>query len=437
MVVFVFSQEEREKKREREREKKRFLIFSHPRATQTKKRDAFFETSGLLKVSSVCFCRLCVKKQQNSHACANTLLSSQKIFFHLSDSSQEKREKMTATTIASTRMMMKMVSTTTTNNTTPRRTTTKTPSKTTNNASSSSKSCRLEATRGGRRERRSFVRGTKKISFDPPRASSSEQEQEERKTNTPKNTMNFDVPKVVKICGITTAEDCRVAIDSGASHVGMILWPKSKRSVDIERAKKIVKECEKSKERVITPVAVFVDEDGATIAKICEELGYNTHAQLHGDLARQSLKDIPQKIKVIWVCSADESGKIVTEMPGESEEELASRRKEMLSGEKGWKAPIDWVNGPRKTVDYVLIDGVNAGSGEKFEWENLKVPKGCSRKGWILAGGLTPENCSEAVMVLRPNGVDVASGVCDESGVVKSKEKCDAFVFNVRAAAAK
>ena len=338
--------------------------------------------------------------------------------------------------------------TTTTNNSTSRRrtTTTKMPSKTTNNALfSSSKSCRrLEATRGGgRRERRSFARGTtKKISScDPPRATSSserEQEQEERKTNTPtKNAMNFDVPKVVKICGITTAEDCRVAIDSGASHVGMILWPKSKRSVDIERAKKIVKECEKSKERVITPVAVFVDEDGATIAKICEELGYNTHAQLHGDLARQSLKDIPQKIKVIWVCSADESGKIVTEMPGESEEELASRRKEMLSGEKGWKAPIDWVNGPRKTVDYVLIDGVNAGSGEKFEWENLKVPKGCSRKGWILAGGLTPENCSEAVMVLRPNGVDVASGVCDESGVVKSKEKCDAFVFNVRAAAAK
>ena len=339
--------------------------------------------------------------------------------------------------------MMKMVSTTTTNNTRRRTTTTKMPSKTTNNASSSSKSCRrLEATRGGgRRERRSFARGTKKkiSSCDPPRAtSSSEREQEERKTNTPtKNAMNFDVPKVVKICGITTAEDCRVAIDSGASHVGMILWPKSKRSVDIERAKKIVKECEKSKERVITPVAVFVDEDGATIAKICEELGYNTHAQLHGDLARQSLKDIPQKIKVIWVCSADESGKIVTEMPGESEEELASRRKEMLSGEKGWKAPIDWVNGPRKTVDYVLIDGVNAGSGEKFEWENLKVPKGCSRKGWILAGGLTPENCSEAVMVLRPNGVDVASGVCDESGVVKSKEKCDAFVFNVRAAAAK
>ena len=75
-----------------------------------------------------------------------------------------------------------------------------------------------------------------------------------------------------------------------------------------------MEECEKIKERVITPVAVFVDEDGATIAKICEELGYNTHAQLHGDLARQSLKDIPQKIKVIWVPATER--KIGTEMPG-------------------------------------------------------------------------------------------------------------------------
>jgi len=50
---------------------------------------------------------------------------------------------------------------------------------------------------------------------------------------------------VVKICGVTSSEDCRRAIDAGASHVGMILWPKSKRSVDIARAKEIVEECKK------------------------------------------------------------------------------------------------------------------------------------------------------------------------------------------------
>ena len=43
-------------------------------------------------------------------------------------------------------------------------------------------------------------------------------------------------------------------------------------------------------------------------------------------------------------------------------------------------------------MDYVLIDGINAGSGEKFEWENLKVREVVRvKRGWILAGGLTPE----------------------------------------------
>ena len=262
-------------------------------------------------------------------------------------------------------------------------------------------------------------------------------------TTTPTTQLSSrssSVNVIVKICGVTTKEDCRCAIDAGATHVGMILWPKSKRSIAREVAKEIVEECKKKKssssDATVTPVAVFVDEDGETITEICEDIGCD-HAQLHGEKAREALKDIPNKIKVIWVCSADESGRIVTKLPGESEEELTSRRAKMLSGEQGWKAAIDWVNGPRKTVDYVLVDGLNAGSGERFEWSNLKVPRGCSRKGWILAGGLTPENCSEAVMVLRPNGVDVASGVCDESGVKKSVEKCNAFVSNVKVAASK
>jgi hypothetical protein len=37
--------------------------------------------------------------------------------------------------------------------------------------------------------------------------------------------------------------------------------------------------------------------------------------------------------------------------------------------------------GPRRTIDWLLVDGVTAGSGEAFDWTNLKVPRGCSRKG--------------------------------------------------------
>lgn len=100
-------------------------------------------------------------------------------------------------------------------------------------------------------------------------------------------------------------------------------------------------------------------------------------------------------------------------------------------------AAIDWVKGPRRTVDWVLVDGQNAGSGEKYDWKGLKAPRGASRKGWILAGGLDPTNVSEAVMTTRPTAVDVASGVADESGVAKDKQKIEAFIQNVEAATAK
>ena len=241
---------------------------------------------------------------------------------------------------------------------------------------------------------------------------------------------------VTKICGVTNEECLQKAIDSGCTHVGMILWPKSKRSVSREIAKTLAKKCLESD---VIPVAVFVDERAEEIEEICKEIGVKT-AQLHGDFARKSLKDIPLSINVIWAISVDcETGEIMKEtLPrAESDEEMTSRRSKMLSGEKGWRAPIDWVNGPRKTIDYILIDGIKAGSGERVAWEKLEIPRGCSRKGWILAGGLNAENCSEAIMLLRPNGVDCASGVSDENGVLKDFEKCKAFVKNCEMARTK
>lgn len=75
------------------------------------------------------------------------------------------------------------------------------------------------------------------------------------------------------------------------------------------------------------------------------------------------------------------------------------------------------------------------GSGEAYDWNNLKVPKGCSRKGWILAGGLCPENVGDAIRTAHPTAVDVASGVTKEGGVLKDPSKVDAFIANVVAAA--
>ena len=95
-------------------------------------------------------------------------------------------------------------------------------------------------------------------------------------------------------------------------------------------------------------------------------------------------------------------------------------------------AAVDWVKGPRRVVDWCLVDGVVAGSGETYDWHNVRPPKGVSRKGWLLAGGLDPTNVAEAVAVCAPTGVDVASGVTDASGVAKDAERVAAFVANAK-----
>jgi phosphoribosylanthranilate isomerase len=135
-------------------------------------------------------------------------------------------------------------------------------------------------------------------------------------------------------------------------------------------------------------------------------------------------------IKAIWVVNADKDGVIVTPLPGD-EDALMKQRTDAM-GANPVTAAVDFVKGPRRVVDWILVDGETAGSGETYDWTNLKPPRGASRKGWLLAGGLDPENVAEAVAVCKPTGVDVASGVTDDSGVKKDASKVEAFIKNAK-----
>jgi phosphoribosylanthranilate isomerase len=72
---------------------------------------------------------------------------------------------------------------------------------------------------------------------------------------------------VVKMCGITSARDAECAAKAGAKLIGMILWPNSKRSVQLSEAKEISRV---AKSYGAETVGVFVDDDQETILRVSD-----------------------------------------------------------------------------------------------------------------------------------------------------------------------
>ena len=87
-----------------------------------------------------------------------------------------------------------------------------------------------------------------------------------------------------------------------------------------------------------------------------------------------------------------------------------------------------------REVQWLLIDGVNAGSGEAYDWAAVRVPPGVSSRGWLLAGGLNPTNVGQVFAAAQPTAVDVSSGVASTDGLRKDAEKVMAFMHAVKSA---
>jgi phosphoribosylanthranilate isomerase len=79
-----------------------------------------------------------------------------------------------------------------------------------------------------------------------------------------------------------------------------------------------------------------------------------------------------------------------------------------------------------------LVPGQAGGSGQAFDWRQAQMLGRQLARPFILAGGLTAENVSEAIGLLRPGGVDVSGGV--ETGGAKDPEKIRRFIACAKAA---
>src|SRR5215471_15904349 len=92
---------------------------------------------------------------------------------------------------------------------------------------------------------------------------------------------------IIKVCGITNAEDAQAAIDAGATAIGFNFYPRSPRYIAPERAAEI-------DTRVVRRIGVFVNESPARIAEIARIAALDT-AQLHGD---ESPAEYPNQLAV-------------------------------------------------------------------------------------------------------------------------------------------
>ena len=207
---------------------------------------------------------------------------------------------------------------------------------------------------------------------------------------------------IVKICGIRSVEAARAAAEAGADLLGFNFAPVSKRRVDLVTAQKAIEACRRA---VGAPkmAGIFVNQPLHEVVETAREVGLD-YVQLSGD------EDAPYCLAVT---------------------DRAQRRliKAVRLGDPRGTPDLDELGG---VADALLADAAVAnsygGSGQAWRWDDATGL--AARFPVLLAGGLRPDNVTQAIRAVRPWGVDVASGV--ETDGQTDPRKVKAFIERVR-----
>jgi phosphoribosylanthranilate isomerase len=205
----------------------------------------------------------------------------------------------------------------------------------------------------------------------------------------------------IKLCGITTLDDARMAVDAGAWAVGCILWPQSPRMCDPAEAARIVA----ALRRRAAVCGVFVNQHLDEVTGLVDGLGL-TMVQLHGDEGPAYCGEVARRT----------GAKVIKAAPVRTVADV--RALEAFH------------------TDFHLLDahlpGMRGGTGETFDWELVRARR--SKVPLVLSGGLRPENVAEAIAATHPFAVDTASGT-EASPGIKDPAKVAAFVEAVQSVA--
>jgi phosphoribosylanthranilate isomerase len=198
----------------------------------------------------------------------------------------------------------------------------------------------------------------------------------------------------VKVCGNTNPRDVELAVELGVELLGFI-FASSKRRISVEDARALTASVPRSVERV----GVFIDEPTSQIARVvaaCDLSGIQVYRPMSDDDRNLGVKLFPA----------------VRVRNGDSLRDLTFK------------------DGDHPVLDTWAADAVG-GTGRSWLWADaLPLAK---RYQIAVSGGLNPGNVGDAIVELRPWGVDVCSGVEREPGK-KDPAKLRAFVAAVRGA---
>ncbi len=199
----------------------------------------------------------------------------------------------------------------------------------------------------------------------------------------------------IKICGITRVEDASAIADSGVDAVGLVFYRYSSRSVDCARAREIVA----TLRPFTSAVALFLDPTQEEVEEVLTNVPVDV-LQFHGREPARFCESFGRR----WIKAAGMAG----------------------------DADITAIAAAYPGAAGMLVDahppGAAGGTGVSFDWERLPSER---EFRLVLAGGLHAGNVADGIRRVRPDAVDVSSGVERTKGC-KDAQLVREFIEEVR-----
>ncbi len=212
----------------------------------------------------------------------------------------------------------------------------------------------------------------------------------------------------LKICGLRDADNAIVAAEAGADFLGFNFVPGARRQLSIDRAQSIILDYRRRRgEGGPELVGLFADQPVEEVGEVVRRCGLDM-AHLCGTEPIEYWRAL--SVPIIKQIKVHDEGPVE-----KAAAETLRQVGEVVS--EGHIAMLD-----------KYVAGVSGGTGKTFDW---RIAGEVARHhGFLLAGGLNPDNVGQAIGTALPWGVDVSSGV--ETDGAKDPQKIAAFAEAVR-----